>query len=191
MVVTFTPRVQQTYTHSLQLLCNEPGHMDLSVAELTVTGQGRAGQMTMTVEGQSNDRKVLKGEWEVWQLRLTNSESEDVDLEYEVAAEVVSGSEDSTRVQLWPGQGRLSGGSSRLVSVNMQSDECGQVVVRVKLAVHPSGLTSTLQLTANVVEQLITAETAAEKETQLQEEESRSSIEQSDLIDAVVETVSV
>ena len=157
MVVTFTPRALHSYTHSLQLLCNEPGHMDLSVAEMTVEGLGRAGQLSMTVEGQQQQasrRTVLRGEWEVWQLRLTNAEPDDVGLEYEVGATVLSGGVDTTRVQLWPSQGRLSGGSSRLVSVNVQSDECGAVVVEVKLAAHPGGMSSTLQLTAEVVDQL-------------------------------------
>ena len=158
MVVTFTPRAQQTYTHSLQLLCNEPGHMDLSVAEMTVEGQGRPGQLTMTVEGERGTRTALRGEWEVWQLRLTNAEPADADMEYDVVAAVVSSNAESMRVQLWPSQGRLSGGSSRVVSVNVQSDECGPVVVEVKLAVYPGGWSLTLQLTAEVVEQLPPAE---------------------------------
>ena len=173
MVVTFTPRVQQTYTHSLQLLCNEPGHMDLSVAEMTVEGQGRPGQLSMTVEGQDEARTVQRGEWEVWQLRLTNAELQDVDIEYDVAASVVSGSADTTRVQLWPSQGRLSSGSSRLVSVNVQSDECGAVVVEVKLAVYPVGLCATLRLTADVVEQLSPAQ-RLQDEVAPQDERSRS-----------------
>jgi len=177
MVVTFTPRAQQSYTHSLQLLCNEPSHMDLSVAEMTVEGQGRAGQMSMTVEEQQEVRTVLRGEWEVWQLRLTNSESEDVEMEYDVTATVVGGSVESTRVQLWPSQGRLSGGSSRAVSVNVQSNECGAVVVDVKLAVHPGGMCTTLQLTASVVEQLPTPSTEL-SEAQAQAEEEQSETEQ-------------
>ena len=40
------------------------------------------------------------GEWEVWQVRLVNGEAEDVEMEYEVAAVVVGGSVEATRVQL-------------------------------------------------------------------------------------------
>ena len=159
MVVTFTPRAQQSYVHSLQLLCNEAGHMDLSVAEMTVEGQGRAAQLTMAVEGQQEARSALRGEWEVWQLRLSSAEPEDVDVEYDVVAAVVGGGVDATRVQLWPSQGRLSGGSSRAVSVNVQSDECGVVVVEVRLAVLPGGVSSTLRLTADVVEKITAAGT--------------------------------
>ena len=171
MVVTFTPREPQSYTHSLQLLCNEPGHMDLSVAEMAVEGQGRVGRLSMAVERAAETRTVARGEWEVWQLRLTNVESEDVDIEYDVVAVVVSGCVDATRVQLWPSQGRLSGGSSRLVSVNVQSDECGAVVIDVELAIHPVGLSSSLRLTANVVEPSMAAD-AVDVEATAQEEQS-------------------
>ena len=155
MVVTFTPRAAQSYTHSLQLLCNEPGQMDLSVAEMAVEGQGRAGRLTMAAEGSSDVRVVQRGEWEVWQLRLSSAEPDDVDVEYDVTAAVVSGSAEASRVQLWPSQGLLSGGQSRSVSVNVQSDECGEVAVEVKLAVHPGGLCAALRLTASVVERLL------------------------------------
>ena len=159
-VATFTPHGGEEYQHSAQLLINgeqrAPGRAtaeDVSVAEVQLTGEGRLGHLTMEVastDGQDRPWTLQRGEWGERRVRVLNAS--EVQLEYSVEASARAVVEDKGPVQLqmWPAQGRVAAGGAAELSVNVQAEEAGDVLVTLDLSTWPGGKRSLLTLPALV-----------------------------------------